>query len=227
MESPLGLDRATEEELAERRAAERRGSPFLLYRDNAGKQHIVELDESHPTVTLGRRFEAEVALHWDQEVSRLHAELAYKAGDWTISDDGMSQNGTYVNEMRIGGRRRLRDGDLVRVGKTTLAFCHPGHATMSAVTLVPSALSSTPSFSEQQQRILHALCRPLFGDGEGLNAATDEQIAEETGIDLEVVVTELDFLGRSLGLEAMPLLEQRAEVAILAIRTGLVKADDA
>lgn len=222
MESPLGTNRATEEELEARRAVERRGVPFLLYRDDGGEQRIIELNTARPTVTLGRRPEADVALHWDPEVSRLHAELQYQAGDWTISDDGMSQNGTYVNELRIGGRRRLADGDLVRVGQTTIAFCHPGHATKSAVTLVPGALSETPHFSEQQQRILHALCRPLFGDGEGLNPATDDEVAETTGIEPEMVRTELDFLARMLGLQEMPLSEQRAEVAVLAIRTGLV-----
>ena len=74
--------------------------------------------------------------------------------------------------------------------------------------------------------MLQALCRPLFSDGEGIDPATDEEVAEATGIPLEAVVSELDHLGRALGLEEMPQREQRAEVALLAVRSGLVGADD-
>ena len=38
---------------------------------------------------------------------------------------------------------------------------------------------------------------------------------------------ELDHLGRALGLEEMPQADQRAEVALLAVRSGLVGADEA
>ena len=91
---------------------------------------------------------------------------------------------------------------------------------------MPGELSATPRFSEQQQRVLRALCRPLFTDGEGINPATDEEVAEATGIPLEAVVSELDHLGRAMGLEDMPHGDQRAEVALLAMRSGLVGADD-
>ena len=91
---------------------------------------------------------------------------------------------------------------------------------------MPGKLSSAPRFSEQQQRVLHALCRPLFSDGEGVQPATDEQVAAETGVAAADVTAELDHLGRMFGLEDMPLLDQRAEVALLAMRSGLVGAGD-
>ena len=71
-----------------------------------------------------------------------------------------------------------------------------------------------------------ALCRPLMGDGEGINPAPDSEIAAETGIAEDVVTTELDHLGRSFGLSDMPPNDQRAEIALLALRSGLVKADE-
>ena len=40
------------------------------------------------------------------------------------------------------------------------------------------------------------------------------------------MTTELDHLGRSFGLQDMPPADQRAEIALLALRSGLVKADD-
>jgi pSer/pThr/pTyr-binding forkhead associated (FHA) protein len=225
METPLALDLASPEDLAARREAEKRGMPFLLFRDDRGSQQIIALDKRAGSMTVGRRLEADVPLAWDPEVSRLHAELEQKAGEWTLCDDGFSQNGTFVNGLRIHGRRRLNDGDLVRIGQTTIAFCDP---TMSGlgVTLAPGELGVAPKFSDQQQRILRGLCRPLMGDGEGVLPASDGAIAAETGIPEQVVTTELDHLGRAFGLQDMPPADRRAEIALLALRSGLVKADE-
>jgi hypothetical protein len=92
--------------------------------------------------------------------------------------------------------------------------------------MVLGELSATPRFSEQQQRILKALCRPLFADGDGYNPSSDLEVADETGIDVEIVTQELDLLARLFGLEDMPRPERRAEVALLAVRSGLVGADE-
>jgi hypothetical protein len=225
MDTPLALDLASPEDLEARREAEKRGAPFLLFRDEQGAQRIVELDERARSVTVGRRLEADVPVTWDPEVSRLHAELECKAGEWTLCDDGYSQNGTFVNGLRVHGRRRLTDGDLVRIGQTPIAFCDPTQAGLG-VTLAPGELGVAPKFSEQQQRILRALCRPLMGDGEGVMPASDDEIGGDTGIPPAVVTTELDHLGRSFGLQDMPPADRRAEIALLALRSGLVKADE-
>jgi hypothetical protein len=225
MDTPLALDLASPDDLEARRAAEKRGRPFLLLRDDQGVQRIVELDERAGSATIGRRLEADVPLAWDPEVSRLHAELEFKAGEWTLCDDGFSQNGTYVNGLRIHGRRRLTDGDLVRIGQTTIAYCDPSRSGLG-VTLAPGELGIAPKFSEQQQRILRGLCRPLMGDGEGIAPAGDADVAAETGIPEQVVTTELDHLGRAFGLQDMPPGDRRAEIALLALRSGLVKADE-
>jgi pSer/pThr/pTyr-binding forkhead associated (FHA) protein len=225
MDTPLALDLASPGDLEARREAEERGEPFLLLRDDQGAQRIVVLDESAGSVTVGRRLEADVPLPWDPEVSRLHAELEFKAGEWTLCDDGFSQNGTYVNGLRIHGRRRLTDGDLIRIGQTAIAFCDPGLSGLG-VTLAPGELGIAPKFSEQQQRILRGLCRPLMGDGEGVRPATDAVISADTGIPQDVVTTELDHLGRAFGLQDMPVADRRAEIALLALRSGLVSADE-
>jgi pSer/pThr/pTyr-binding forkhead associated (FHA) protein len=212
----------TPEELKARKAAELRGAPFLVYRDDKGKQHIVELDESRKALTVGRRFEADIALPWDREVSRLHAQFEFRAGEWTVDDDGWSQNGTFVNEMRLDGQRRLHDGDQVRCGQTVIQFCHARNVSVE-MTLVPGELSATPRFSQQQQQILQELCRPLMGDGDGLTPSADDEIAEKLGTDQKTVTTELEHLARQFGLSEMPFFERRAEIAILALRSGLVK----
>ena len=94
------------------------------------------------------------------------------------------------------------------------------------MTLAPGELGAAPKFSEQQQRILRALCRPLMGDGEGVNPADDGTVAEATGIPEKIVATELDHLGRAFGLNDMPAPDRRAEIALLALRSGLIRADE-
>jgi FHA domain len=218
------LGSRTPEEHEEREAAVERGVPFLMYRDGDGRQRIVALEPAE-AVTVGRRDEADISLAWDPEASRLHAELSWRAGEWTICDDGWSQNGTWVNGLRLAGRRRLADGDLVKVGRTIMGFHQPG-ATGPGPTMVQGELSAAPRFSEQQQRILRALCRPLFADGDGFNPASDLEVSDATRIDVGVVSQELDLLARMFGLEDMQRADQRAEVALLAVRSGLVGADE-
>jgi hypothetical protein len=196
--------------------------PYLLYRDPTGCEREHPLEDARGTVTLGRRQEADLCLPWDPEVSRLHAELAYLAGEWTLADDGLSQNGTFVNGLRLVGRRRLQDGDFITVGRTTLTYIDPG-APRGDITLASSELLGIPAFSEQQQRILHALCGPLMGDGEGVVPADDAAIAATLRIPEDVVATELDHLARAFGLEDPDVEERRREIALLALRAGLVR----
>jgi hypothetical protein len=215
----------TETELRERREAEERGAAFLVWRDSGGRQCIFELGNGAGNVVIGRRVEADVRLNWDAEVSRLHAELEPKAGEWTVVDDGLSQNGTFVNGLRVEGRRRLVDGDVIQAGQTQLEFRSPRRDDTQA-TLVPIDRSRVLRFSDQQQIVLRALCRPLFGDGEGVGAADPVMIAAETGIPLDVVESEIDQLERTFGLEDLPSHERRAEIALLAVRSGVVGRGD-
>ncbi len=77
-----------------------------------------ELPVNEPQM-LGRSSEA-LPLG-DQAVSRRHAELTPDRGEWYLRDLD-SQNGTLVNGKPIEGRIRLRTGDTITVGQTTLAF---------------------------------------------------------------------------------------------------------
>ena len=55
----------------------------------------------------------------DGFASQRHARFERVDGAWTVTDLG-STNGTFLNEERIDGPRRLRPGDTVRVGNTLL-----------------------------------------------------------------------------------------------------------
>lgn len=77
-----------------------------------------ELPDHEPQL-LGRSSEALPIS--DNAISRRHAELTPDEGLWFIRDL-QSQNGTYVNGVRIGDRQRLRPGDQIRVGQSLFVF---------------------------------------------------------------------------------------------------------
>jgi class 3 adenylate cyclase len=110
--------------LHDRIEAERRGSAYVVFQDPTGKQQVVTLEDDQEKVAIGRRVENDIALAWDQEVSREHAQLLRGAEGWTLVDEG-SRNGSYLNGQRVSGRRPLRDGDVLRFGDTVVLFRAP------------------------------------------------------------------------------------------------------
>jgi class 3 adenylate cyclase len=121
----------------------REAVPFLLYQDQAGAQRAFLL-EGDRDVTIGRGEHADVRLWWDPSVSLIHAEAVRLGQHWLINDDGVSRNGTFVNGNRISGRHRLRDGDVVRVGRTTLSFNDAPSRRRDATTVTdPTSASAT------------------------------------------------------------------------------------
>ena len=119
---PLAKHSLSPRELQAVLAAERAHEPFVVVRGGDGELRVIALAGDVRTLTIGRRAEMDIPIGWDAEVSGLHAELQAFSGEWTIVDDGLSTNGTYVNGSRVRGRQRLRDGDRVRVGKTLLVY---------------------------------------------------------------------------------------------------------
>jgi class 3 adenylate cyclase len=113
---------------------ERGDAPCLRYKDESGAEHIVVL-EGEGAVTIGRGVDAEVSLWWDPSVSLVHAQATRLGNRWLITDDGLSRNGTFVNGERLSGRRRLRDGDAIRVGGTFISFGDPGSRRRGATTI--------------------------------------------------------------------------------------------
>jgi pSer/pThr/pTyr-binding forkhead associated (FHA) protein len=223
LESPLQPHVATPQELKARIEAERRGEPFLVYRDGAGAQAIVALDELQ-RLTIGRRPGNEVALPWDEEVSRVHAALERVGDDWVVVDDGLSRNGTWINGERVSGRRRLRDGDVICVGATALAFVAPD-GSRSEPTATAAGPHVAARLSPAQRRVLVALCRP-YRDGPYATPATNQEIADELVISVDAVKSTLRALFSAFGVNAVPQYRKRAMLAEAALRGGAVSRRD-
>jgi predicted component of type VI protein secretion system len=213
---------ATPVELQQRLEAERRGFPFLVYRDGEGRQVIMALVSGR--VAIGRRSSNELALSWDPEVSRLHAELTLVGDQWVLADDGLSANGTFVDNERIAGRRRLKDGDVFRIGGTAIAFRYPqGRGTATTRVAQPvTAVSITPA----QRRVLIALCRPYKGGESFATPATNPQIAAELVLSVAAVKSHLRALTHAFGIDELPQQEKRRKLVAMALQLGVVRDRD-
>ncbi|MEI7813914.1 MAG: FHA domain-containing protein [Coriobacteriia bacterium] len=117
----------------------RRAAATVIERPGAGAATILERPGSGAELRVvsgtsaGRVFKlpasdakigrdtANVAAIEDAKVSREHAKVRFADGVYSIVDLG-SGNGTFVNDRQISGQTPLSDGDLVRVGDTTLMF---------------------------------------------------------------------------------------------------------
>jgi len=198
--SPLDPHAATAAELQERIGADRRGVPYLVFREPDGGQRIEALGERRHA-TVGRAPACDVCLSWDTAVSGVHAELERLADDWAVVDDGLSRNGTFVN------------------GEP--APLHVVQETAPA-TGAPAEVALSPA----QRRVLVALCRPLRDGGAHAAPASNRQIADELVLSVEAVKTHLRVLFGKFGVEELPHNRKRARLAELALQSGTIGARD-
>jgi pSer/pThr/pTyr-binding forkhead associated (FHA) protein len=204
---------------------ERRGLPFLVYRDSADRQRIFELADGTPSVTIGRGAATDVSLEWDEKVSWVHAELERIGDAWTVIDDGLSRNGTHVNGERVSGRRRLRDGDLLAAGGTSLLFRDPLRRKAGETVVTPEIEAQT-RLSAAQRRVLVSLCRP-FKDGDAYaSPPPNQQIAEELFLGVDTVKTHLRALFAHFEIEDLPQNQKRLKLVELALKSGVVSPRD-
>jgi hypothetical protein len=223
---PSALHQASAAELKARIKAEREGQAFLIFRDGAGDQRVVQLRPEHSPLRLGRSPECDLRLDWDPEVSRVHAELQCLGGDWALVDDGLSRNGSFVSGERAAGRRRLHDGDELMLGATRLVFRRPPRTSGGGTTRASGAHIAAVAVSDAQRRVLVALCRP-FGEHRGLaTPATNHEIASELFLTVAAVKTHLRALFHHFGIEDLAQNEKRLRLVELALQSGLVTDHD-
>jgi pSer/pThr/pTyr-binding forkhead associated (FHA) protein len=149
-------------------------SSFLLIRTSRGQDvHSLERDR----LTIGTSATSDLVIAADKRVSRIHAALESMSGGWWIRDLD-STNGTFVNGARIRGSRRLRSGDEIRVGDTTLILrtdeVDVGPATEGAV--LP------PRITERERDVLLELCRPLLSGDVFTEPASIRAVAEALNV---------------------------------------------
>ena len=167
-------------ELQARLEAERAGGPFLTFSDESGAQVIRPLGGERPLLTIGRDGSSDIAVPWDSSVSRTHAVLERLGKAWTLADDGISRNGTFLNGARLTSRQRLADGDVVRVGATLITFRRPDESAAARTSLDHEVVAA--AITPMQRKVLVELCRPFKDGGRYAAPATNVEIAAERAL---------------------------------------------
>jgi pSer/pThr/pTyr-binding forkhead associated (FHA) protein len=222
---PLAQHTLSPKELKHVLATERDGEPFLAFRDQEDTLRLFLLSRDQATRTVGRGADMSLSLPWDSEVSSVHAELERLGSEWTILDDGLSRNGTYVNGERINGRHRLRDGDVIGVGHTTLAY-NAANSSAEGTTVTAKGQAPIPQLNDSQRRVLVALCRPYRDGATFATPASNQQIASETFLSLDAVKMNLRILFARFELSELPQNQKRARLAECALQFGAISQRD-
>jgi FHA domain/Bacterial regulatory proteins, luxR family len=207
--------------------AERAGLPFLVYREggDGGAQAIVSVEPGGGELWVGRGEAADLRLGWDGEVSALHAQIEVVRGECTLVDDGLSRNGSFVNEERVHGRRLLRDGDALRFGRTTVLYRRPGEGAPEETALAAEAPAAA-SISPAQRRVLVALCRPYKDGASFATPATNQEIGAELHLSVDAVKTHMRALFERLEVGDLPQNQKRVALAERALNSGIVNQRD-
>ena len=216
---------ASAPELKAQIEVERAGRPFLVYREGEGEQVIATVAEGSEELWVGRAESADLRLAWDEEVSALHAQVEVVRDECTLVDDGLSRNGSYVNGERVHGRRHLRDGDVLRFGRTEVLYRRPGEAAAEE-TAIASEAAAAASISPAQRKVLVALCRPYKDGGKFATPATNQEIADELHLSVDAVKTHMRALFEKLEVGDLPQNQKRVAVAERALNAGAVTQRD-
>ena len=212
-------------ELQAQIALEREGAPFLVHRAEDGEQRLTSL-AGRERLTIGRDESVDVPLPDDEQASRIHAELELIGGSWVVVDDGLSTNGTFVGDDRVGSRQRLDDRDLIRIGATGILFRDPAAAERPGATVAAVGTAVARTLTDTQRRVLIELCRP-YGTGEQfVTPATNREISERVFLSVDAVKGHLRVLFDRFELADLPQNEKRARLAEQALRSGAVRASD-
>jgi hypothetical protein len=226
--------------------AERSGHPYLLFRDGENRQQLFVLAPGAATVSVGRRSASDLVLDWDSQVSRSHAQFERHDEDWVLVDDGTSSNGTFVNDERLRGRRRLNDGDALRFGATMVTFHAPPRPQPPAPEPPPARQPEPPparppappparppkpaspsvGLSTTQRRLLASLARPYKERSPYTRPATDEEIADDLVLAVGEVRAHLKVLYAKLGIEDASDADRRYRLVERAFSDGLITERD-
>jgi len=205
--------------------AERTGLPFVHWRDGVGREHLLMLSALRARITVGRHEHSDIALTWEETVSRAHAVIESIGDDWALLDDGISQNGSFINGARLHGRRRLHDKDTMSFGETRVVFRDPAAERVGASTPRAAGPPREIRLTATNRAILIALCRPIAKD-QSPTPAADPEIASEVPLTVDAVDSHLRELFAQFGLAELPQDERRRRLVATALRYGLLGPDD-
>ncbi|MBZ4336632.1 FHA domain-containing protein [Corallococcus sp. AS-1-12] len=112
---------------------------FVYVERGPGAGQLVPLRQG--SITLGRSSTSDLRLQ-HASISRRHAQLTRRGNVFMVRDLG-SQNGTFVNRLRIKGEVEIKPGDELSLGNATLRLRGPGAGPTASRTSLEPLLSRT------------------------------------------------------------------------------------
>jgi pSer/pThr/pTyr-binding forkhead associated (FHA) protein len=152
---------------------------------------LIERELARVETRLGKGPDNDVVFA-DPTISTHHALISADENGYTIEDVG-SRNGTFVNDERVTGPRRLRDGDVIKLGRSTVVFRlghHQEAAPLDHITLTDAtppirSLPLTEEFLAQAIAVAGLVPKAELerlrkgGERRLYRALLDEQLASE------------------------------------------------
>lgn len=158
-------------------------------------------------ITIGRSDSCDVVVS-DATVSRVHACLDRIGNQWRIRDLG-SQNGVYLNGIRVHRSTPVSPGDAIALGDTSLRLAESHDEVRSdLITMHAAPETSRTALSPREKEILTQVAA----------GRTDEQIAAAITVSVKTVRSHLDRIRNKTGARRRPDLTRHA------MELGLVDA---
>jgi hypothetical protein len=172
--------------------------PELVVSDGTVQARVVEL--SGAVVAVGSDVDSADVVLDDSTVSAVHALFERVGATWLLRDVG-SRNGTRHNGERVSGQRRLRHGDEVVVGRSTLVF----RDRIDTRRRPTDGLAPPPdNLTRMERRTLVELCRPLLSHNVFQPPASVREIADRLFIGKNAVQAHLANLYVKFGIHDGP-----------------------
>jgi pSer/pThr/pTyr-binding forkhead associated (FHA) protein len=166
---------------------------------------------------VGRADHCDLVLD-DEAVSGDHLEIAIR-GAAVMATDLDSRNGTLLNGERIDRPRRLRNGDVIQLGRFRLELALPPRRRSESTAVAPKG---AVHLTDDERAVARALVAP-YRDPEvrAGRPATRAEIAESLHLSERTVQRRMDGLAQKLGLPAEEKRERPRLVAERVLELGI------
>ena len=183
-----------------------------------GGREIVTLDG--PRLTVGASAKDDLVID-DAAVSKSHLLLERIGPAWCVEDLG-SRNGTFVNGERLLGKRTIRDGDELTLGRTRVVY----RDRQQAKETTTATLEPPPDLTRREHDVLVELCRPLLSGNPFTQPADVRDIAGRLFVSPAAVKQHLRRLDQKFDIPADVAPDRRVHLANEAIQRGAVRVAD-
>lgn len=158
----------------------------------------------------------------DSTVSGVHVIIEQIAGTFIVHDLGTT-NGSFVNDERLMGDRRLRHTDEIRIGRTRLLF----RDAASERRRKTAPLEPPPeNITRTEKKVLVELVRPMLSAAAFTEPASTRAIAERLYVGKSAVMAHLIRLYQKFRIPSEPGINKRVALANAAVNRGVVTLSD-